>query len=126
MLPRFDGVLLRRQTECIPAHWMQHVEPAHPFVARDDVGGGVTFRMSHLQAGAARIRKHVEDVIFRFRRIETFLARIGRMKQLLLVPEALPFGFEPIEWIWFAARAHDRLDYCHPERKRQYGSDRRI
>src|SRR6266513_493534 len=109
MLPRFDGVLLRRQTECIPAHWMQHVEPAHPFVARDDVGGGVTFRMSHMQTGAARIRKHVEDVKFRFRRIEIFLARIGRMKQLPLIPKALPFGFEPIEWIWFTPRAHVRL-----------------
>src|SRR5438067_13060885 len=97
MLPRFDGVLLRRQTECIPAHWMQHGEPAHPFVARDDVGGGLTFRTSHMQTGAARIRKHVEDAKFRVRRIETFLPRLRRMKQLLLVPQALPLGFPPTE-----------------------------
>src|SRR5205814_120902 len=108
MLARFNGVLFCWQTEGIPAHWMQHIETAHPFVARDDVGGGVTFRMSHVQTRATRIRKHVEDVKFRFRRIETFLAGIGRVKQLLLVPEALPFGFEPIEWIWFSALAHDR------------------
>src|SRR5947199_5110676 len=100
MLPRFDGVLLRRQTECIPAHWMQHIETAHPFVARDDVGGGVTFRMSHVQTRAARIRKHVEDVTFRFRPIETFLARIRRMKKLALIPKALPFGFKPIKRVW--------------------------
>ena len=108
MLAGLDRVLLRGQTERIPAHRMQHVEAAHAFVARQDVGGGVTFRMSDVQPGAARIREHVEDVEFRFRRIEVFLARIGRVKQLPLIPKALPFGLEPIEGIWFAARAHVR------------------
>ncbi len=78
--PDLDRVLLRRQTECVPAHRMQNVEAAHAFVARDDVSGGVTFGMSDVQTRAARIRKHVEDVKFRLRRIEIFLARIGRVK----------------------------------------------
>ena len=108
MLPGFDGVLLCWQTEGIPAHWMQHAETARSFVTREDVGGGITFRMSYVQTGAARIRKHVENVKFRFRRIEIFLARIGRVKQLPLIPKALPFGFEPIERIWFTPRAHVR------------------
>src|SRR5439155_7543292 len=122
MLPGFDGVLLCWQTEGIPAHWMQHAETARSFVTREDVGGGITFRMSYVQTGAARIRKHVEDIKFRFRRIEIFLAGIGRVKNLALIPKTLPFGFESIEWIWFAARAHLRRDYCRPERKRQSGS----
>src|SRR5438067_13625760 len=62
--------------------------------------------MSHVQTGATRIREHVEDVKFRFGCVETLLARIRRVKKLALIPKALPFGFKPIEWIWFAARAH--------------------
>src|SRR5439155_16747344 len=37
MLTGFDRVLLRRQTEGVPAHWVQDVEATHAFIARDDV-----------------------------------------------------------------------------------------
>jgi XTP/dITP diphosphohydrolase len=70
--------------------------------------------MSHVKTGAARIRKHVEDVAFRFCRIETGLAGIQYVKKLPLIPKALPFGFKPVERVGFAAFAHPESDYCHP------------
>jgi hypothetical protein len=33
------------------------------------------------------------------------LARVGRVKKMSLFPDSLPFRFELIEWIWFAALA---------------------
>src|ERR1700741_1957845 len=105
MLTAFDRVLLRGQTECIPAHRMQHAETAHPFVAGYDVRGCVTFGMPNVQPRPAGIRKHVEDVKFWLRRIETLLAGIRRMKKLMLVPDRLPFRFNLIKWIRFATLA---------------------
>ena len=105
VLAGFDRVLLRGQTECVPTHRMQHAEAAHPFVARNDVRGGIPFGVSDVQARPAGVRKHVEDVKFALRRIETFLARIGRMKKLPLFPDGLPLWFDLVEWIRFATLA---------------------
>src|SRR4029077_16024174 len=90
VLAALDGVLFRRKAERVPAHWMQNVKPAHPFVAGDDIRGGVAFRMSNVQAGTARIRKHIEHIEFRFCRNEVLLARIWGVKKLALIPEGLP------------------------------------
>src|ERR1043166_7020992 len=106
MLPGFDGVLLRRQTERVPAHRMENVETVQPLVARDDVGGGVTFRMADVQSGAARIGKHIEHVELRLRRIEIFFARIQRVKGPRFVPDGLPLRLEAIEWVRFATLVH--------------------
>src|SRR6266550_9540473 len=102
MLAAFNRVLLRGQTECIPTHRVQHTEAAHAFVPRDDVSGRVTFGMSHVQARPAWVREHVEDVKFWLRRIEILLTGIKRMKELPLLPNALPFGFDVVEWMRFA------------------------
>jgi hypothetical protein len=85
---------------------MQDVESAQALVTRDDIGSSITFRMADVQAYAARVGKHVEDVKFRPRGIETFLTGIGRVKKLSFFPDGLPFWFELIEWIRFAALVH--------------------
>ena len=105
MLTRFDRVLFCGQTERVPTHWVQHVEATHPFIARDDVGSGVAFRMTNVQPRPARVGKHIEHVEFWLRRIETFLAGIGRVKKLAVVPDGLPLRLDLIEWIRFAALA---------------------
>src|SRR3982074_3852365 len=105
MLAAFDRILFGGQTKRAPANRMQNVEPAHPFVTGDDVGRGIAFRMPDVQAGTARIRKHIEHVEFRFDRIEIFLAGVRRVKNLPLLPDCLPLRLNLIEWIWFAARA---------------------
>src|SRR5438034_736015 len=109
VLSGFDCVLLRWQTECVPTHWMQDIEPAHSFVARNDIGRGVAFRMSDVEAGSAWVGEHVEDVKFRLGAVEIFLARTGRMKKLPLFPNRLPFWLDLIERIRFAALAHENL-----------------
>src|SRR5207237_3283502 len=109
MLAALDRVLFGRQTERVPAHGMQDIKPAHSLVTRDDVGRGVTFRMPDMQTGAARIRKHIKHVEFRFTRIEIFLARARRVKNLALVPDRLPLGLDLIERIWFAAGTAHRI-----------------
>src|SRR5207245_6356040 len=88
---------------------MKDVATAHAFVARHNVSRGVTFGMPNVQPRAARIREHVEDVELLLGAIEVFLARIGSAKCLAFIPKALPLRLEPIEGIWFAARAHVRL-----------------
>ena len=57
-----DGVLLGRETEGVPAHGMQHVDAGHAQVARDDVGGGVAFGVANVEASAAGVGEHVQDV----------------------------------------------------------------
>src|SRR5689334_14254579 len=106
MLTGFDRVLFRWQSEGVPAHGMEHVEAAHPFVAGDDISSGVTFRMSDMKTSAAGIRKHVEDVEFRFCRIKAHLVGIRHVKELPFIPKALPFGFKAVERVGFAALAH--------------------
>ena len=125
MLPALDRVLLGRQAECVPAHGMQHVKAAHPFVASNNVRRGITLWMSDVQPCPTWIGKHVEDVKFRLRGIEIFLAGIRRMKKLPLLPNGLPLWFEPVEWIWFAALAAHRIRIKNPgihERKLKFYS----
>src|SRR5438094_1284805 len=111
VLPGFERVLLRGQTKRVPAHRVQDVEAAQAFIARNDVGGGVAFRMTNVQPRPARVRKHIEHVEFWLRRIETFLAGVGRVKKLALVPDGLPLRLDLFEWIWFASVAtHYRLN----------------
>ena len=38
------------------------LKPAHPLVAANDIGRRISLRMADVQAGAAGIGKHVEDV----------------------------------------------------------------
>ena len=60
--PRFDGVLLGRQTERVPAHRVQNVFAPHAVVAADDVRGGVTLRVPDVQTVPRRVGKHVQYV----------------------------------------------------------------
>src|ERR1044071_5661340 len=119
MLASFDCILLGGQTEGVPAHWVQDVETAQAFVTRNDVSGGVAFRMTNMQSGPARVRKHIEHIEFWLRRIEIFFAGIWRVKTLLLVPNSLPFRLDLVEGIWFTTVAtHLQINQ---ETKKQIG-----
>src|SRR6476619_4325799 len=85
---------------------MENVEALEPLVARDDIGRSIALGMAHVQALAARVGEHVENVEFRFGRIEIFFAGIWRVKSAGLVPDRLPLRLEAVEWIWFAALVH--------------------
>ena len=70
MLAGFDGVLLSGQTERIPTHRMKHVVALHAVEAGKDVRGRVAFDMADMEPVSTGIREHVEDVVFRTRRVE--------------------------------------------------------
>ena len=92
---------------------MQDVESTHALVTRDDIRRCVTLRMTDVQACAARVGKHVENIKFRLRGIETFLTGIGRVKEPSLFPDGLPLWFELVEWVRFAALVHVLTTNAH-------------
>ncbi len=90
---RLHRVPFRRQSEGVPSHRMQHMEPAHPLIARDDIGRGVPFRMSDVQPRSRGIGIHVEHEQFGLRR-QGF-----RPERLVVVPVLLPFLFNRAEGV---------------------------
>ena len=94
MLSRLDGILLGRQPEGVVTHRMQHVEAALALVTGEDVRGDVSQRMADVQAGARRIGKHVEHVVFRSRSVD--LDAVGSA----LLPALLPFRFQFFEVVF--------------------------
>ena len=71
-----NGVLLRRQTERVPAHGMQNIEALHLLETTDDVGGGVALGVPNMEPRAGWVREHVQAIELRARRIESWLARV--------------------------------------------------
>ena len=108
VLAGFDRVLLGGQAERVVAHRVQHVVAGHALVAADDVGGGVAFRVADVQAGAARVGKHVEHVEFRLGGIEVRIARARGAEGFFGLPACLPLGLELAEGEWFAGVGHGR------------------
>ena len=90
MLVRLARVFLRGQAERVPAHRVQDVVALHAQMPADDVGGRVTFGMPHVQARAARIREHVEQVCLGL--VARFLG-VERAVGLVRQPVALPLLF---------------------------------
>ena len=82
---------------------MQNIEATHPFVTSDNIGGRIAFWMPDVQTCSARVWEHVEDVELRLRLVEIFVAGIWCMKTLPLFPDRLPFWFDLMEWVRFAA-----------------------
>src|SRR5215212_9155701 len=105
MLAGADGVLFGWKPKRVPPHRVQDIKPAKAFVARDDVGGGIPLRMTHMQAGPAWIRKHIEHKVFRFSGVELFLAGIRGVEKLFFLPDLLPLRLDLIEGIRFSALA---------------------
>ena len=60
VLAGLHRVLLGREAERVVAHRVQHVVAVHAHEAGVDVGADVAERVADVQAGAARVREHVE------------------------------------------------------------------
>src|SRR3954466_12804736 len=117
MPPRLDGILFCWQTERIPTHRMQHIESPGSLVAREDISGGITFRMPHMESITARVGEHVEDVVLRWQLpgLGPFISElmpyrkrmllwqdfpgIPRPESLLAFPELLPFRLDQVKRI---------------------------
>ena len=124
MLSGPDGVLFGGQTEGVPTHRMKHVVAERAAVTREDVRGGVAFRMADVQARAGRVGEHVEDVVFRRELrcsclfpFQTVALREGMIawqrfagikcaKRLTFVPDFLPLRFDQMKRILPATARH--------------------
>ena len=80
-----DGVLFRGQSERVPPHRMKHVEIAHPLVAAEDVGRGVSLGMADVQPRPGGIGEHIQRVELRPG------VEIDRPERVVLLPVLLPF-----------------------------------
>ena len=58
-----------------------------------------------MQTRAARIGKHVQDVVFWLVGLNPGSPGLAHEKSAL-IPDGLPFWFENVERVWFAAFAH--------------------
>ena len=79
------GGVLGRQSERVPAHRMEDVEPARAPIARHHVAHGVVAHMAHVDA-PRRIGEHLEHVIFRARIV------VFGLEDLRVRPGLAPFG----------------------------------
>ena len=77
-----------RQPEGIPAHRMQHVEPAGALVARDDITQRIVADVSHVDT-PRRIGEHFQDVVLRQARVRFWFEDLAVGPNLL--PVALSF-----------------------------------
>ncbi len=82
------GVLLGGQPEGVPAHGVHDAVAPVAAVAADDIGGGVAFRVADVQAGAAGIGEHVQDVHLGSR------GQAGGGERAVRFPVMLPFRFD--------------------------------
>ena len=87
-----DGGVLGGKAEGVPAHRMEHVEPAHPFVAGEQIADRVHAHVAHVDA-TRRVREHFQAVELRAGRI------FGNLELLPLLPDPLPLGLDLAEGI---------------------------
>ena len=79
--------VFRRQTERVPAKWVQHLEALHPFHPRERVAHHVVARVAHVQVTRG-IRIHDQVVVLRLRRV------VRRLHDPALGPDLLPLRLD--------------------------------
>ena len=95
-----NRILFRRQPERIPSHRMQNIEPAGFFIPTDNVGCRVALDMPDVQPRRRRVRKHVQNPVFRLRNI------LRCPKRLMFLPIRLPTGFDGFKIVIRVPRMH--------------------
>ena len=82
-----DGGVFGGQPERVPAHGMQHVEAAHPLVARERVADRVVADVADVQR-AARVGQHLQHVELRLGGVLFGLVEVG------VLPALVPLQFD--------------------------------
>ena len=75
------------QSESIPAHGVQHVEAAHPLIARERVADRIVADVADVER-AAGVGQHLQDVEFRLGGVLFGLVEIG------VLPTLVPLQFD--------------------------------
>ena len=89
-----NRILFGGEAEGIEPHGMEDVEAPHSLVATQNVGGGVTLGMPHVQASARWVREHVEAIKLRLRRVKILITGIRCSIGIGLIPDVLPTLFD--------------------------------
>jgi hypothetical protein len=92
--PVGNGGVLGWHPEGVPAHGVQHVETAHPLVARHHIADGVVAHVAHVNV-AGRIRKHLQQVILGPVRV------LFDPEQALGFPLVLPLALDDVRVVPF-------------------------
>ena len=97
-LPRVDtglfSVLLGGEAESVPPHRVEDRETVHPLIARDDIRGGVSFRVTDMKAVSARVREHIQNIcLLSIDHTLPLLGETGRGEGLMFFPVFLPERF---------------------------------
>ena len=100
----YGGVFCRK-TEGIVSHRMKDVESRHLLVSCDNISYGIVSDMSHVEL-AARIREHLENVVFLFVRI------FDSPEGLLISPDLLPLRFNFSKIVFVVTHFFLLLLYC--------------
>src|SRR4030043_877887 len=86
MCSGLDGILLCRQSECIPSHRMKDIESLHSFIPGVDISCCISLRMTNMETCPGRIWKHIEYIAFlRIGKV------VGSFENLVFLPVSLPF-----------------------------------
>ena len=120
------GVVLHRgvfgrQSERVPAHRVEDVEPARAPIARHHVAHGVVAHMAHVDA-PRRIREHLEDVIFWPRIVVIGLEDLGVRPG----PSPLGLGFAHVVSFGPHCRAFSRDCRDHGVRRDKTRFEKRV
>ena len=83
----FDGIVLRGQSEGVPAHGEEHIIAFHPPLPGHDVHGGIGPGMAYMETLARRIGELHQSVIL------GLIVFVFRPEGLGLLPLILPFVF---------------------------------
>ena len=64
MYAHLDGVVLRRKSESVPSHGMDHIISVHQLVAAPHVGDHIASPVSHMKSVSGRIGEHIQAIVF--------------------------------------------------------------
>ena len=83
----FDGVVFRRQTKRVKAHWLEHVFALHDLVARVTICQTVVIPVTDVQFCATWVGKHFQNVV-----LVVYVLFVKGI-HLLFIPKLIPLFF---------------------------------
>ena len=94
MHTHLDGVVLRRESERVPSHGMDHIISVHQLVTAPHIGDHISPPVSYMKPVSGRIGKHIQAIVF------LLLAVIDIYR--VLFPVSTPFLLNHSVIIWYS------------------------
>ena len=91
MHSHLDGVVFRRETKGVPAHWVDHIFALHDLIAGPHIRDHIAAPVTYMETVAAGVREHIETVI---------LLLPLRCVDGMLLPDFLPLPLDSPVIVW--------------------------